>query len=122
MIKDIRFFKQDNKWYADVPNHSLEDNEMVLGADSILELISEGKPELTITLADTKPENYYLHFAIDEHDDEGAWYAFDGPWYTSAMNALIDALGLVESKIWVCNVTHDVFGEHPEEMWLIKIS
>ena len=33
MIKTVRFFKitegPDKGWYADVPNHTLEDNEMV---------------------------------------------------------------------------------------------
>ena len=29
-MKTIRFFKQDSRWYADIPNHTLEENEMVL--------------------------------------------------------------------------------------------
>ena len=45
-----RFFKQDGKWYADVTNHTLEDNEMVGGADIALEIISEGHNEVTLDL------------------------------------------------------------------------
>ena len=31
MEAKLRFFKQDKKWYADVPNHTLDENEMVMG-------------------------------------------------------------------------------------------
>ena len=34
-----RFFKLNSRWYADVPNHTLEENEMVCGADTLLEEI-----------------------------------------------------------------------------------
>ena len=41
MQKTVRFFKigagQQMGWYADVPNHTLEENEMVSGSDTILE-------------------------------------------------------------------------------------
>lgn len=30
MQKTVRFFKLENEWYADVPGHTLEDNEMVI--------------------------------------------------------------------------------------------
>lgn len=121
MVTKLRFFKQDNKWYADVPDHSLEDNEMVLGADVILDSFALGKDEITIVLSDSVISDYLLHFKLAEHDDEGAWYEFNGPLYTSAMSALIDAYGLTENKIWICNVTHDVFGEHPNEIYLMML-
>jgi hypothetical protein len=31
----------NSRWYADVPNHTLDENEMVCGADSLLEEISQ---------------------------------------------------------------------------------
>ena len=121
MITKLRFFKQNNKWYADVPGHSLEDNEMVLGADVALDAMSIGADEVTLILSDTKPGDYLLKMTRDEHDDDGAWYTFSGPLYTAVMTSLIDAYGLTENKIWICNVTHDVFGEHPEEIYLIML-
>ena len=37
MLKTISFFKitegQQKGWYADVPNHTLEENQMVYGSD-----------------------------------------------------------------------------------------
>lgn len=64
-----RFFKQDGKWYADVANHTLEDNEMVGGADIALEIISEGHNEVTLDLS-TEPLNNepLLLFIMKEHD------------------------------------------------------
>ena len=121
MIKTIRFFKQDNKWYADIPNHSLEDNEMVFGADAILETLAIGNTEVEIVVSDSKVSDYLLHLKRTEHDDDGAWYEFNGPLYTSAMTALIESMGLVENKIWICNVTHDVFDEHPNELFIMNI-
>ena len=53
----LRFFKQDNKWYADVPNHTLEENEMVSGADTALELISDGHNEITLDLTTEFEDN-----------------------------------------------------------------
>ena len=40
MKKTIKFFKKEDKWYADMPNHSLEENEMVMGSDIVLDIIS----------------------------------------------------------------------------------
>ena len=27
----------------------------------------------------------------------------------------------LEPEVWICNVTHDVFGEHPEHIYITKI-
>lgn len=122
MIKTITFFKQNNKWYADVPNHTLEENEMVLGADVIINELASEASKITLTFSDSFVFDYYiLHLKRVQHDDEGAWYEFDGPLYATVMSTLINELGTDENKIWICNVTHDVFGEHPEEMYLLDI-
>ena len=42
MTTTLRFFKLDNRWYADVPNHTLAENEMVAGSDDFLRL-SQGE-------------------------------------------------------------------------------
>ena len=49
---NLRFYKNNDRWYADVPDHTEEENEMVLGADTFLEKISEklNKTEITVSL------------------------------------------------------------------------
>lgn len=105
MKTKVRFYKQDNIWYADVPNHTLEENEMVFGSDMALELLANGKDEVTLEIADEPIVDYTTHFHIKEHDDDGAFYQVCG-----------DADNL--NEIWVCNVTHDVLGEHPEDIYI----
>lgn len=43
MLKTIRFFKINEGpqvgWYADVPKHTLAENEMVAGSDAFLEVV-----------------------------------------------------------------------------------
>ena len=79
MEKVVKFFKQDDKWYADIPNHTLEENEMVMGADIALEYLAEGRTELFITLADEYPGwNVPFELKRKDHDNEGAYYTVSG--------------------------------------------
>ena len=121
MNKRIRFFEQEDKWYADIPNHSLEDNEMVMGADIALDLISEGHDEVTLILSDTPDPHALLHFHIKEHDDEGAYYTVSGLLYNRVAGLLVDLYPGYNHEIWICNVTHDIFGDHPKDIYLLKV-
>ena len=123
MEKTVRFFKQDNKWYADIPNHTLEDNEMVMGADIALEYLAEGKAELNITLTDERPDwNAPLELTRKEHDDEGAYYDVSGILFMDFMITYGSEFIGMRPQVWICNVTHDVFGEHPEHIYITKIT
>ena len=60
MEKTIRFFKINEGinagWYADVPGHTLEENQMVSGSDTFLEeadVLLGGKGEVTIRVSDS---------------------------------------------------------------------
>ena len=68
----------------------------------------EEKNEITLTLSDEDTNEYVFHFNRTEHDDDGAYYQACGDY---------DLL----YPIWICNVTHDVFGEHPEDLYILKI-
>ena len=124
VMKTIKFFKQDSRWYADIPNHTLEENEMVLGADVLLEKISKGKDELTLEVeVENEPKQYLGHFSRFSHDDNGATYYITGYILNEILDTLTDEeMGLVGAfRMWLCNVTHDVFGEHPIDIWVLKI-
>lgn len=114
-----RFFKQDDKWYADVPNHTLEDNEMVMGDDVALELIAEGHDELTLDLT-TEFENNepLLLFTIKEHNEYGAYYNIGGSLYQQHISEILPMFNGYVPMLWLCNVTHDVFGEHPNSIFV----
>ena len=70
MKKEVTFFKQDGKWYADVPNHTLEENEMVMGADIALELLSADYNAITLHLTDEEPNDYQLAFKMTERYED----------------------------------------------------
>lgn len=106
----LKFFKQNNRWYADVPNHSLEENEMVAGADQLLsELCTKCGFHDSIPLdIDVAPKQPLITLKMIEHDSCGATYSV-----TSHMKFELDT-----KIVWICNVTHDVLGEHPEIIYI----
>lgn len=128
MTKKITFYKENNKWYADIPQHTKEDNEMVMGADILLDFLSKGGDKVKLVVSDTKPEtpSYYytlspLYFKIKEHDDDGATYSIGGYEAANIIMNMKDVFGTLEPSVWLCNVMHSVFGEHPQEMWVTEI-
>ena len=124
MEKVVKFFKQDDKWYADIPNHTLEENEMVMGADIALEYLAEGRTELFITLADEYPGwNVPFELKRKDHDNEGAYYTVSGLLFMDFIEKFqnMSLWGRFEPEVWICNVTHDVFGEHPEHIYITNI-
>ena len=40
MEKYLEFFKLNGSWYADIPENTLEENEMLLGSDEFLEKVN----------------------------------------------------------------------------------
>ena len=125
METKLRFFKQDKKWYADVPNHTLEENEMIMGSDTALDLMSDNKDEIVLTLSDEDDEHSILTMTMKEHDSEGAYYILSGFLYNRFLDLFaLDSSTLpsdITNEIWICNVTHDVFGSHPKNIYLLKI-
>lgn len=108
MVKEIKFFKLNGRWYADIPNHTLEDNEMIMGSEVLLEKFANGSNEVTVKVSDKPVPDYLIRMYQTEHDSDGAWYQLVVMSYES-------------EQIWICNVTHDVFGEHPEQIYIIEV-
>lgn len=111
--KSLRFYKQGNEWFADVAGHSQAQNQMVAGADTLLDIVADGKSEVTTILsADLdKPDPWIIHLHLVEHDKHGATYR--------VRRAKSDSSSLA----WLCNVTHDVFGgEHPTDIYIHSLT
>ncbi len=122
MKKTIKFFKKEDKWYADMPNHSLEENEMVMGSDIVLDVLSKNRKELFLDITDEDTEKPLLHFSLKQHDFDGAYYTVYGSLYNEIAETLINKYGMIDNEIWICNVTHDIFGDHPEHIYITNIS
>lgn len=124
--KKIRFFKQGKNWYADIPNHTLEENEMVTGADILLDyLCRRDGNEVTLTVSEERPSWYSVDFEFHikecEHDDEGATYSVGGREIIKFIEHLGGNVFGYEPTVWLCNVMHDVFGEHPKDIYVYSI-
>ena len=110
--KSLRFYRQGTEWFADVAGHTQAQNQMVAGADTLLDVMSDGGSEVKVVLsADLdNPDEWILHLHLVEHDKFGATYRVKR------------AKGGGSSLAWLCNVTHDVFGgEHPEDIYVHSI-
>jgi hypothetical protein len=107
MTTELTFYKENSKWYADVPQVPKEENEMVFGADTFLDKLSHGADIISIRFSDSESENAIYSFKLIEHDEYGATY---------------QNINDVDEKMWLCNVVHDVCIEHPMELFILKVS
>lgn len=122
MTKTIRFYKisggPTRGWYADVQGHTMEENQMVSGSDVFLEVVdymTGGDGEVRLTVSDDNaPGKHLVKLTRKEHDGEGATYSLSGP--------LPRRFGATGTEIWICNVTHDVLGEHPAMIYIHEIA
>ena len=106
----LKFYKDNGRWYADVPGHTQEENEMVSGADKFLDYVAKGKSEVKIGIS-TLPSAHSIHayatLYMLKHDSYGATYQI------VSKDANINV-----RTLWICNVTHDVLGEHPAYIFI----
>lgn len=121
MLKTIRFYKiatgPEKGWYADVPNHTLTENEMVAGSDTFLEAadqLTDRDGEVLVTCSDNNESGSFIaKLLLKNHNQWGATYIFTGP--------LADKYNAAGFELWICNVTHDVLGEHPRSIYIHAI-
>ena len=111
--KELRFYRSGTEWFADVPQHTKAENQMVAGADTLLEEVSGGAGEVFVVLSSDipNPDEWKLHLHIVEHDKYGATYK-------------VKVAGRDGTQLaWLCNVMHTVFGgEHPTDIYIHSIS
>lgn len=108
---EISFEKYpDGKWFVIMPEYQglHDDLEMVDGADKLLDALTEDNLYVNLEVT-TKPEYFICStLKLISHDECGATYdVLDCPWF--------------EGTIWLCNVVHEIFGEHPEEIFFMVI-
>lgn len=117
MEKYLEFFKLNGIWYADIPENTLDENEMLLGADEFLEKVVGDCKRVAMDLATEEPEDYLVKMVISSHDDMGGEYILSGK--------LVDKFETDGTSLpmtaWICNATHTVFGEHPDVIYIKNI-
>ena len=111
--RELRFYRMGDEWFADVPQHTRAENQMVAGADTILSELAGGADEVRVVLSSdiANPCPWKLHLHLVEHDKFGATYK-------------VAESGSQGTRLaWLCNVMHTVFGgEHPTDIYVHSIS
>ena len=99
-----------NGWYVQLPNYEghVSDLEMVMGADTLCELIANDLTEITVIVSDEPFENvtfstrqFKLDF-INSTGEDGANYKLES----------------LQLDVWLCNVTKYVFGNFPATIYV----
>ena len=103
---ELTFEKWENgKWYIQYPEYDgdQEDLEMIGNAAELLdEMTTDG---LYVTLDVRLEGNQYMHcLKLVKHDEIGGTYE-------------VTDHGCFDKDVWLCNVVHYLFGEHPEEIY-----
>ncbi len=116
-MQSFKFIKENNSWYIDLPEYiekggSKSDLQMVEGADTMLDMISEGNEEVSLVISETEFLNSTKLTLIEKCDPYvgGGYYLFPG-WKGIEFN----------KQIWLCAVTEYVFGKIPETIFIAEM-
>ena len=87
-----------------VPASEVEDLEMVDGADTFLDFLTEDGLYVTVdvNLEDSGDDSIILRLVA--HDEIGGTYQ-------------VENLSEFKHDVWLCNVVHFIFGEHPDVIY-----
>lgn len=113
-MNTYRFLKEGRDWFIDLPQYienggSKGDLQMVEGADTMLDLISQGSNEVSLSLDRTPFAGSDVLNLVERCDPfvGGGYYnlpVFEGKEFNKTM--------------WLCAVTEYVFGDLPEQIFI----
>ena len=109
---ELTFLKDDFGWYADVPTHTRGQNAMVAGSDKLLDAVAFGKRKLVVGFRFVEDHNRNPLFSmrrITHGHGVGGTY-------------LISGITAIPFPAWICDVCHDVTGEHPKRIFVYQIA
>jgi hypothetical protein len=110
-MRTFRFYRDEMGWFVDLPEWTgtKGDLQMVMGADTFLDILAQSENEVHVILSTTPFENceslelLYLGRLEGPEFGEGAWYT------------MRNYIGLdFNLKMWLCDVTKFVFGDFPK--------
>jgi hypothetical protein len=116
MKQTFKFYKTaSNRWYIDLPSYtgSVDDLEMVQGADTMLDEVSGFTNECYLDMSDQTFEGADLiSLVTDLSDSIGGGNYF--------MKRYKDEI--VNQNMWLCSVTATVFGGLPTSVYVKNIT
>jgi len=112
------FGAKKDRWYIDLPEWKgpKANLEMVAGADTVLDILSDGKNRITISFTDDKENLQYMKYRSDiklRHIEDGIYKVNpDQAFFLKAPETNFP------NEIWLCDVTTFIFGKYPDEIYL----
>ena len=105
-MKRFKFYKEENRWFIDLPEWSGEkdDLEMVMGADTMLDILAQSDDTVFLTMSLESFDNYEFLLNLKE-------YAYDGATYDLISENF-------NFEVWLCHVTKFVFNEFPQKIYI----
>ena len=114
---NYRFYKTGSSWYIDLPAYidqggSIDDLQMVDGADTMLDILAEGCDEVSLSISSETFADANLVELIEKCD----------PFIGGGNYVLRNYNGqTINQQMWLCQVTEFVFGDIPERIYVKKI-
>lgn len=116
IMKQYDFIKEGNDWYIDLPEFieaggNKGDLQMVEGADTMLDLISDYKNQVAVTISEEEFNGSDILKLVERCDPYvgGGYYVlekFEGK--------------ELNKRMWLCSVIEFVFGDIPEQIYIKK--
>jgi len=103
----LTFTKENDQWFTEVPEWTgaREELEMVCEADTALDIIAQGRSQISLDISEIPSEDTKIFLALNREDGGGGWYDLTG----EDMNF----------EVWLCHVTKFVFdGRLPEKLFI----
>ena len=97
---------EDGRWFVVLPDYEgdQEDLEMVGGADKLLDYLTEDNMCVKLIVDDENVHYDWNRLDLVSHDDSGGTYEVSG----------VDGF---DQEIWLCNVVHELYWDHPEVIY-----
>lgn len=108
------FYKEESgKWFVDLPqwNGDKSDLEMVLGADILLNIISNNESRVKLFCDINYFDNAEIIELVSLGKDEGGGYYFIKKYESKTLNL----------DLWICDVIKFVFGTIPNRIYFKKL-
>ena len=106
-MMELTFEKwEDGRWFVVLPDYVGDqvDLEMVDGADAFLDFLTEDGLYVTVEVSLEDLGDDAITLILAAHDAIGGTYQ-------------VEKLQEFKNDVWLCNVVHFLFGEHPEMIY-----
>ncbi|MBW4891101.1 hypothetical protein KXQ82_15350 [Mucilaginibacter sp. HMF5004] len=114
-IKKLHFKKNaSEKWFLSLPewNGGPEELEMVSGADTLLDILSEDGSECILYMSESQFEGaHVIELLAEREPDKGG----GGDYILKVYNGEV-----IDLKIWLCEVTRWVWGKLPVSIYFSR--